>query len=106
MLARNDERVDPLPQPRIRPSNGERRGDFRMRAAGKLDLLRRDLVAAAVDELLLASSDGHHAGIALACQIPGGEPAVAYRLQARLRPIPPRPGGARGLQPTHFPRGR
>src|SRR3954471_8239356 len=105
MLARNDERVDPLPQPRIRPSNGERRGDFGMRAAGKLDLLRRDLVAAAVDELLLASSDGHHAGIALACQIPGGEPAVAYRLQARLVQIAAHQVGAGDLQLTDFPRG-
>src|SRR3954467_5610630 len=100
MLARNDERVDPLPQPRIRPSDGERRRDFGMRAAGKLDLLRRDLGPTAVDELLLASSDGHHAGIALACQIPGGEPAVASRLQARLVQIAANEVGAARLQRT------
>src|SRR6185503_937994 len=52
--------------------------------ARELDLERRDLAAAAVDELLLAADDLDHARLALAREVAGGEPAVADRLDPRL----------------------
>src|SRR5437868_13430862 len=67
----NDERVDALAQPLVGPADGERGRDVGMRAARELDLERRDLVAAAVDQLLLAPDDLDHAGVALAREVAG-----------------------------------
>src|SRR5437868_15071683 len=50
-----------------------------MRAARELDLERRHLVAAAVNEFLLATADLDDAGLALAREVAGGEPAVVDR---------------------------
>ena len=72
--------MDALAKARVGPADGECRGHLGVRAAGELDLQRRDLVAAAIDELLLAADDLHHAGVALAREVAGGEPAVPDRL--------------------------
>src|SRR3954464_8605582 len=67
--ARQDENVDALAEPRIRPPDGQRSRHFRVRAAGTLHLERRRLVAPSVNDLLLATDDLDHAGVALARKI-------------------------------------
>src|SRR5688500_8749473 len=66
-----------------------------MRAAGELDLERRDLDAAAVDELLLAADDLDYPGIALAREVAGGKPAVLDRLELRFVEVAVHQEGAR-----------
>src|SRR5688500_20353934 len=65
-VARHHQRMDALPQALVGPADRQRRRHLGMRAAGEFDLQRRDLVAAAVDELLLAPADLYHARVALA----------------------------------------
>src|SRR3954452_17046123 len=56
-VARQHEHVYALAEALVGPPHRERGGHLRMRAAGEFDLERRDFVAAAVDELLLAPDD-------------------------------------------------
>src|SRR2546423_866251 len=71
--------MDALAEALVGPADRKGRSDLRMRAAGELDLERRHLVAAAVNELLLAAADLDYPGLALAREVAGGEPAVADR---------------------------
>src|SRR3982750_1510026 len=75
-IARQHEHVDALAQALVGAPHRKRGRYLRMRAAGEFDLERGDLVAAAVDELLLAPDDLDHARIALACELSRGEPAI------------------------------
>src|SRR5437660_12549835 len=69
-----------------------------MRAARELDLERRHLVAAAVNELLLAAADLNYSGLALAREIAGGEPAVADRRERGLVKVAAHEERARNLE--------
>src|SRR5947207_15606248 len=90
--------MDALAETLVGAADGERRSDLRMRAAGELDLERRDLVAAAVDELLLATADLDYAGLALAREVAGGEPAVVDRRERGLVEVAAHEERARNLE--------
>src|SRR5947207_9216694 len=90
--------MDALAETLVGAADGERRSDLRMRAARELDLERRHLVAAAVDELLLAAADLDYAGLALAREVAGGEPAVADRRGPRLVEVAAHEVRARDVQ--------
>src|SRR5947207_15800064 len=90
--------MDALAETLVGAADGEGRGDLRMRAAGELDLERRHLVAAAVDELLFAAADFDDAGLALAREVAGGEPAVADRRNRGLVEVAAHEKRARDVQ--------
>src|SRR3954467_6028531 len=69
-----------------------------MRAARELDLERRHLVAATVNELLLAAADLDDAPLALAREVAGGEPAVAEPRERGLVKVPAHEKRARDVE--------
>src|SRR5437660_10800007 len=69
-----------------------------MRAARELDLERRHLVAAAVNELLLAAADLNYPGLALAREVARGKPAVADRRERGLVEVAAHEERARNLE--------
>src|SRR5688500_13501035 len=90
--------MDALAQALVGAADGERRGDLRMGTAGELDLERRHLVAAAVDELLLASADLDHTRLALTREVTGREPPVPDRRERRLIEVAVHEERARDVQ--------
>src|SRR5436853_2384251 len=90
--------MDALAEALVGTADGKGRGDLRMRAASELDLERRHLVAAAVNELLLAAADLDDAGLALAREVAGDEPAVADRRERGLVEVAAHEERARNLE--------
>src|SRR5438477_2580817 len=90
--------MDALAEALVGAADGKGRGDLRMRAARELDLERRHLAAAAVNELLLAAADLNDAGLALARKVAGGEPAVVDRRDRGLVEVAAHEKRARDVQ--------
>ena len=60
----------------MRHGEGDRLGDGRVRQQDLVDLARRDLLAAAVDDLLETAGQVHVALVILVALVAGAEPAV------------------------------
>src|SRR5882672_3235896 len=71
-----DRGADIFAEPRMRQGEGRRLTDRGMAEQRLLDVVRRDLLAAAIDDLLGAADDPQEAVIVDGAKVAGGQPAV------------------------------